>query len=207
MAETRKKVGKLSGLKISGEPNAAWKKFKQKLEIYDSIPISEWKFDNLFGYFVKRYQDQMKSNFPLSYVGPPSKCQEIYCTRRMMLSLGIEDFSLAKDYIDFVFDQFVIPKNITISSIGILLTESFIQKFKTKIRASKKITRSTQLPSDYETVINDLNLSVYTYGDLAFAKLAIDENPNNEDYIVYQQLFDQLELIGFDKYILEEMEA
>jgi hypothetical protein len=194
--------GKLSGLKQDGRPNAYWRKFKERLDSYSDLPVEEWKDDQILGHILKRYKDQMGIDFALSFSGPPTKCKEIYCLRRTILALGTEDPVSIKTYIDWMFDSIIIPNKVTISSIAYFFTTTFILKFKQESRKKSRITRATFLPEEYKTIISNLELDVSTYGDLAFAKVAIQDDPGNSAYDVYGKMFTELKTIGFDESVL-----
>jgi hypothetical protein len=204
----RTKTTKVSGLKLDGEPNAAWRKFKERLEKYDSKPVTEWKAEELLGHICKRYRELgSEFEYALSYSGPPSKCKEIYCVRRMVLALGNEDPVISKNYIDWLFDTIIIPKKVTLTSVAYFFTDAFIRDFKIDRKKSKKVTRNTQIPHEFEIAAEELQLSIMTYGDLAFAKAAIDQDPTNEDYAPYHTLFQKLSSMGFDPNTLGTMDV
>ena len=196
----KKEKGKLSGLKADGTPNTYWRKFKERLEIYDTIPVSNWKDENFLGHILRRYKEVpgTTTSFALSYSGPPTKCKEIYCIRRMVLTLGTEDPICVKAYLDWVFDTIVIPGKILITSIAYFFTGSIIDNFKKNYRKENTVTRASKIPDVCMSIINKEGLQLSTYGDLAFAKLAIDQDPENEDYAPYIRVFEQLRNNGLD---------
>lgn len=200
---TGKRVGKLSGLKQNGLPNAYWRKFKDRLDSYMDTPIEQWKEDHFLGHILNKYKAQMDAEYPLSYSGPPTKSKEIYCIRRMMLGLGTENPIIIKDYIDWVFETKITPQKLIISSIAFFFTTDFILKFKQFQRQKNKITRATELPENYKCLAASLDVEVNTYGDLAFAKVAIDNDPQNELYLPYQNLLSELSKLGFNEKMLQ----
>jgi hypothetical protein len=201
------KTRKLSGLKIDGTPNKAWTTFKERLDSYADIPLAKWTAEEALGHILKRYRDHMGVELSLSHSGPPTSCSEIYCVKRMILALGISEGQTVKDYIDFVFDKYIMPNKVTFSSIAYFFTTNFIFEFKKKFRKDNKITRSTEIPDRYKTVIASLSLDVKTYGDLAFAKVAISDDPNNQDLAVYSQMFEELKGVGFDESVLGRLDG
>ena len=208
MAENKiTKVRKIKGLKEDGSLSGPWLKFKKRLDLYDNVPIQNWDEYSFLGHILRRYKDYMGMAFSLSYSGAPSKCGEMYCTKRMVLSLGTEDPQTVKDYIDFVYDNYIIPGKVSISSLAYFFTTNFIFDFKKKFRKESKITRSTQLPPNCKGIVTDLGLDVSTYGDLAFAKLAIENDPNNNDLAIYSKMFDTLKNIGFDDSVLGRLDG
>ena len=208
MAERKvTKVRKIKGLKEDGTISGPWKKFKSRLDFYADTPVAEWTEYHFLGHILKRYKDYMGTEYPLSYSGAPSKCGEVYCVKRMLLTLGVAEKQIVTDYIDFVYDNYIIPGKVSVSSIAYFFTTNFIFEFKKRFRKESKITRSTQLPSDYKGVIRNLNLDVCTYGDLAFARVAIENDPNSGDLEVYVQMFHALKNIGFDDSILGRLDG
>jgi hypothetical protein len=199
---TGKRVGKLSGLKQDGLPNAYWRKFKERLNLYIETPIEQWKEEHFLGYILNKYKEQMDAEYPLSYSGPPTKSKEIYCIRRMILGLGTENPVIIKAYIDWVFET-KIQQKVIVSSIAFFFTTDFILKFKQFQRQKNKVTRVTQLPDNYKCLAESLEIEINTYGDLAFAKVAIENDPQNELYTPYQHLFAELVKLGFNEKLLQ----
>ena len=78
-----------------------------------------------------------------------------------------------------------------------------ILKFWLKTKKEKeKVKRSTKLPDDYINLANSLGIDdIETYGDLAFVKIACDQNAESS----YKRFFDNLEVMGFEKKVLEEI--
>ncbi len=206
MAPRKKQQGQLSGLNTDGTPNAYWRRFKERLEAYEGTAISDWKDEHMLGHILKRYKEVMDVDFALSYSGPPTKCKEIYCIRRTILALGADDGPTVKQYIDWVFDTKIIPQKTTISSIAFFFTTNLVLTFKKEMRRQNRVTRATELPEEYKSVATSLSLDVKTYGDLAFAKVALEDDPNNEDLSVYSTLFSKLREVGFDDFVLTSLE-
>jgi hypothetical protein len=202
-------VKKPSGLKFDGTPNVPWRKFKERIDAYNSVPLKDWKSDQVLGHIFKRYSEVFGLNFSLSYSGAPSKCSEIYCVKRMM-SMVDGDFpnpETVKSFIDWTFDSVIIPKKLQIESLAFFFSIKLIREFKAKYNKSKKITRSTELPKIYADMVNDLGIDdIITYGDLAFVSKAIALNPDNVSYKVYINLFEKLNLENFDLNIFDYLE-
>jgi hypothetical protein len=196
-----------SGINIDGSLNTYWRKFKERLDKYDETPVSNWSKTHLLGHILKRYKDQMGMEFSLSYSGPPTKSKEIYCVRRILLALGTDNPHIAKQYIDWVYDTVIIPKRVDLVSIAYFFIPAFILRFKAELRKQNRITRATELPLDIQNLAVGLDLDVRTYGDLALAKVAIEDDPENEDLDVYSRLFIQLKEAGFDESVLSSLEG
>jgi hypothetical protein len=202
----KRKKGQLSGLKADGTPNAYWRRFKERLATYDQTPVDQWKDEQVLAHILRRYKDYTGIDFSLSHSGAPTKCQEMYCVRRMRIALGTEEGAILKQYVDWVFDNIIQPQNIDITSIAFFFTGKFVWKFKAELRKNSRITRSTELPPHYQAIAHELSANVTTYGELAFAKLAVDADPNNQAYSKYVNLFDKLKEVGFDDHILTNLE-
>lgn len=205
MAETNKKIKKPSGLKSDGTPNAYWRKFKERLDSYDSEAPSSWKAEDALAHILRRYRDYTGSDFSLSYSGPPTKCKEMFCVRRMIAHLGTEDGNTIKNYIDWIYDKVIIDKNMDVESMAFFFHSSFISKFKAENRKKNKITRATLLSPRLAEAVQSFGLELSTYGDLAFAKMALDNDP--EDNEEYKPLFVKLDEIGFNEGILDRLET
>jgi hypothetical protein len=207
MAERKVTPRKIKGLNQDGSPNASWRKFKIRLDNYTDTPEDEWDEYYFLGHILKRYKDYMGTEFPLSYKSAPSKSQELYCVKRMIATLSVQDKQTIKNYIDFVYDTYILPKKVAVTSLAYFFTVNFIFDFKSKYRKDTKITRNTQLPPNCKEVINNLSLDVCTYGDLAFAKLALDNDPKNDALEVYSKMFEELKNTGFDTGVLERLDG
>jgi len=208
MAERKvTKVRKIKGLKEDGTISLPWKKFKSRLDFYADTPVAEWDEYHFLGHILKRYKDYMGAEYSLSYSGAPSKCGEMYCVKRMLLALGVSEKQVVAEYIDFVYDKYIIPGKVSVTSIAYFFTTNFIFEFKKRFRKESKITRSTQLSPEYKGVISNLNLDVCTYGDLAFARVALENDPNSTDLEVYVRMFDELKKIGFDDSVLGRLDG
>lgn len=207
LMEQVKSVRKPSGIKNDGTPNVPWNKFQKRLSVYNLASIQDWKPEHFLGHILKRYIDVYGINYSLSYSGPPSKCSEIYCIKRMMSFLGGEnpDPLMVKEYIDWTYDSIIIPKKMQVESLALFFSSKLIREFKSKYKKSKKITRSTTIPPQYQDFIHGLGYDdISTYGDLAFIKMALDQSQDyNQDY---RNLFIELTSRGFDTGQLEYLE-
>lgn len=199
---TPDKVRQPSGLKNDGTPNAYWRRFSERVYNFENVPLSDWKEEEVLGYLLKRYRDCYDIDFSLSYSGPPTKSPEMYCVRRMMTTVGTEKGWILKQYIDWVFDTIIIPQKTKIQGLAFFFTQRICNQFKVLFRKNNRITRTTELPTPYVNIAVELGLSVCTYGDLAFAKMALDQSPDRDDLSSYSALFNKLKGVGFDSAIL-----
>ena len=196
------KVKQPSGLKRDGTPNVYWKRFEKRLKEYNTVPPLHWSEEQILGYLLDRYSKHYGIDFSLSYSGAPTKCSEMYCVRRMITTLGDVNGQIAKDYIDWVFDTIIVPKKMQITSLAFFFTRDICNRFKASFKKNNTITRSTNLPSQYLDILSNMEIDVQTYGDLAFVKMARDQNPVEE----YINLFKKLQAAGFDESLLSNLE-
>lgn len=197
-------VNKPSGLKTDGTPNVHWERFTERLKSFSFKSPTEWSEEDILGYLLDRYSKCFGMEWSLSYSGPPTKCPEMYIIRRMLTTVGTQKGTIAKQYIDWVFDSEIIPKKKQITSIAYFFNVGLCNQFKANFKKASTITRTTELPNEYVNHAASLGLTVFTYGDLAFAKQAIDCNPD-ESLNQYVELFSRLEQDGFDKEILNQL--
>lgn len=180
-----------------------WQKFLAKMDEVDTSPPESWKEIQLLGYFIKRFETHFKKQFALSFKGAPSKCAEIFVIKKTMAMLRQTDPIFIKDYIDWIFDKKIIPSSIAIRTIGFLITPGFGNEYLTYREKNTRITRSTPLPEAYQQIAQKLDLSVSTYGELIFAKMALEADPTRESLAPYLSLFTYLERLGFQSKSLE----
>lgn len=191
-----------SGLNDDGTPNIYWQKFEERIAMYKDLSPTEWTDEQILGYLLHRYVEHFGIGFTLSYSGAPGKCSEMYCVRRMLTTVGTKKGHIAKEYIDWVFDENIIKRKVRVTSLAFFFTPKLCSEFKTIYRSKNTITKTTPLPPDFIEAAQKLDLSVNTYGDLAFAKMALDYDPTREDLANYNSLFAHLKETGFDDNIL-----
>ncbi len=191
--------------KITELLSKPWQKFLAKFKEIEDLPITEWKEPHVLGYFCKRYEMYYGQKFALSFRGAPSKCNEIYMIKKTMAMLNTTDMLIIHDYIDWIFDQKIIPGKIKIRSIGFLTTPGFGNEFNQYRIKKEKIIKSTELPAKYRKIADDLDLSVITYGDLAFIKMALEQSSDNDTRAPYKILFRDLIALGFEPTILNTL--
>lgn len=185
--------------------STAWKKFLARFAEIDSLALKDWRDIHFLAYICKRYKTFFKKNFVLSYKGAPSKCTEIFLVKRMMVMLETFNPFVIKEYIDWCFDKKIIPQEMQIRTLAFFGNPQSVIDFNYYRMASSKITRAKELPYSYKEIINALNLSVNTYGDLAFIQMALETDDDSEERLPYRILFDQLQRIGFDPKCLENL--
>jgi len=200
------KVKRPSGLKKDGTPNLHWKKFENRLRTYSKVPLEDWKETEVLAYILDRYEKEYEINFTLSYSGPPTKCGEMYCTRRMIATLGTEDPTILKEYIDWVYDDVIKVQKLQLESLAFFFTASLCRKFKTVYRQRNKITKDTKLKDEFVSIVTDNGFDAETYGDLAFMKMAVDTDSERDDAEQITMLLDQLKQNGLNIDVLDRLE-
>ena len=175
-----------------------WQKFLKKFTEIDSIPVSEWKHVHQLAHFYRRYNQIFGKRFSFSMKSAPSKCTETYMLKNISGMLGTSNQRILKEYVDWVFDKKVIPSKRKIRSLGYFATASFCNEFNIYLSEKNKIGRHTLLPNEYAKIAEDMNVAAKTFGDLAFAKNAIDAGLDPEFVDEYSRLFNELYKIGFE---------
>jgi len=186
-------------------PSKWWVNFFKKFDEIDNIPISKWKPVHQLSYLTQRYEEVYGKRFSFALTGTPSKCGEIYMIKKMMAVLGTSNQKTIKEYIDWVYDRKIIPQKRKIRSVGFFINSSFCNEFHLDRIEKNKITRNTALPKEYKSVVDTFGLGLDTFGDLAFAKQAIDEEPDDKSREPYRKLFHELYRVGFQYNILDNI--
>ena len=182
-------------------PSKRWVTFFKKFDEIENIPTSKWKQVHQLSYLTKRYEDAYGKHFSFSLNGAPSKCTQIHMINKLMAVLGTSNQRTIKEYIDWVYDKKIIPGGRKFRSIGFFANSQFCNEFHLEKLEQKKITRATELPAEYRAV--GLELGMNTFGDLAFAKQALDEAPEAKSREPYRVLFKELYRVGFNYSMLE----
>lgn len=186
-------------------PSKWWVNFFKKFDEIDEVPTSKWKPIHHLSHLTKRYEEVYGKRFSFTLSGTPSKCTEIHMIKRMMAVLGTSNQRTIKDYIDWVFDRKIIPQERKFRSIGFFANPQFCNEFHLDRIEQSKINRGTPLPAEYQAVVDGLELGMNTFGDLAFAKQALDEAPEAKSREPYRVLFKELYRVGFEYSMLEDI--
>lgn len=184
-----------------------WQKFFAKFSEIDNLKNSKWQDIHQLAYIVKRYEQFFNRKFAFSFKGAPSRCTEIALVKKIGYMLNTTNARVITEYINWVYDKKIIPKNIKIKNISFFLTAGLGNEFLIYRAENNKIKKTTELPNDYKEIILKLDLPIYNYGDLSFAKNILDERgeTNSPALIPYKELFNNLLAIGFDFAILKDI--
>jgi hypothetical protein len=145
--------------------------FKKFAEI-NIIPINEWSYNHLLGYFCQKYKEFYKTDYQFGYDKPqPSKCMEVFTIQRLLLLVSSDPVTI-KDYIDFVFEKRVSKSKRKLTSITFMMADFLMTEFKTiyqlKQTPNQKIDRTTKLPKTALNFLKLKNIQIETYGDVGF---------------------------------------
>lgn len=212
MAETKQRKKRKIGINNNGTLSKPWQKFFDKMDAitHDSVPVHKWDDFHVLAYVCKRFREHFGHSFSFSLAGPPSKCPELFCVKRMRFMLfsnsGMNPKAM-KDYVDWIFEKKVIEKKQPLISMGYFITPGVCNEFKSHYASQNKIKRSTPFPNQYLSIAESLGISkdmVCTYGDVAFVKMAIEQDPKGR--VTYSEFLRHIESFGFDAKILERLE-
>lgn len=196
-------------IKIEDSENISgpWKKFFLKLKDVDDPIFKDkvflWKNEHILGYMCKRFELLYGKKFLITQKNAPSKCSEMFFVRKMIATLNTSNMVTVKKYIDWMYDTKIIPENKKIRTFAYFMTPGFCNEFHFEQAENEIIKRSSTIPQSYKEIAESLNISVSTYGDLAFIKMAADRtndlnNPN-------VQFLKNIQAAGFELSILEKL--
>jgi hypothetical protein len=182
-----------------------WQNFFTRFAEIDILKNSKWKEIHQLAYICRRYEQHYGRKFAFSMGNAPSKCTEMVMVKKMCAMLGTTNARTIREYVDWVYDTKIIPKDMKLRTLAFFISPGLGNEFFIYRAAKNRIEKTTELPEEYRVIVDSLGLPVNTYGDLAFVRNALDEQPENESRIPYRQLFDKLYAIGFDPIILKEL--
>jgi len=182
-----------------------WQTFFLKLKTWEDDKISKWNDHQLLGYFLKRHKDCSGIKYVFDISKTPSKTSELFMMKKLKGAIETTNPTLIKEYIDWVFDKKIIPNKQKVTSVGFLTMPKFINEFLFYKKEAARPRRSVSLPKDYKELANQLNISVETFGDIAFIKMSSDKfkqditHPN----VVF---LNNLQAMGLDLNTLDSLE-
>lgn len=188
-------------LELSDIPNDKYKKLFDKFNEIETLDVNDWKVNHILGFFVKKYYETYGTKYKFKFNSPaPSKCFEIFQIKKLV-SILTSNPSILKEYIEWVFLTKVIKAKRRLTSISFLTIEDTVNEYKMKILLgsdNRNIDRTTTLPEKYKEIFKELNIDLFTYGDLAF--LAQSELTNELD-----MAFSRAVLAGLDLNMLKKV--
>jgi hypothetical protein len=197
----------MANSKITTDPLAGltkpWQKFFKRFEEIEELPVLEWKELHVLAYICKRYKEHYGRQYSVAIKGAPSKSPDLYLVKRMVAMLDTTNMKTVKEYVDWVYDTKIIPQKKRIRTLAYFMSQGLGNEFYFERTERNKPTRATALPDEYQAIANALKVSVKTYGDLAFAKKAVEQSPNNKSREPYRKLFEHLKSLGFEADMLK----
>lgn len=172
-----------------------WQKFFQKFEEIETVSVSEWREYHVLGYICKKYEEKFNKKFNITIKNAPSKSPDIYLIKRIFASLNTVNTKVVKEYIDWVFENKTSKR--PFNKLSYFLAQGFANEFySARIAKANNWDRSSTLPESYKSMAKELDISVNTYGDLAFVNMAAERSQDKTS--PYYVLIKNLELIGLD---------
>lgn len=180
-----------------------WQKFFQKFEEAETIKASTWKEVHALGYICNRFEKLHEQKFAVTIKNAPTKSPDIYMVKRVMAMLNTTDMRVMKEYIDWVYDNRIVPKKVHFKKIGYFATSEFVNDFLFQRKKAKQISRTMEVPENYKEIASQFGIDINTYGDLAFLKLSVDRGSDKTG--THSVLLGNLEALGLDINQLKEL--
>ncbi len=203
MTEEKKPRKKHKPFTAAGKLSAHWSKFLERIRSTTDLPIHKWTDYEMLSYICHKFESVCNSPYSFSLSGAPSKCNEMFLTKKIGLVLESDNPKYIKDYIDWVFEKKIATGKVKLTSIGFFSNPKLANEFKSYYIESKKIKRSTPLPETCINIANEMSIDVSSYGDLAFIKMALKDNSDGME--LYNEFIDKLYSISFDLTILDNL--
>lgn len=162
----------ITGGELTDVPNDKYRQFFEKFSETETLDVHEWKPVHLIGYFSKKYKQTYNADFKFKFNSPsPAKCFEVFQIKKLASILTARP-NLLRDYIDWVFENKIVKPKKRITSISFLTNEDNVKEYKFDVllagQKNTNISRTTLLPESYRNAFKVANVSISTYGDLAF---------------------------------------
>lgn len=180
-------------LEILSKP---WQKFFASMKEISSMEISDFKDKHVLMYLINKYETYYNHIYPFNFTRPPSRCTEYVFIKKIYQMLNTSKPETIIDYINFVFDKYIIKPKKKIKSLSFFLATEFAAEFIKEIKNKNVISRTTPLPEEFVMILSALKIPAQTYGDLSFIKNYISESPESENAIRYQRGLNQLLSLG-----------
>ncbi len=184
-------------------PNKWWGNFFEKFKEIDTLHVDSWKHIHILAYICKRHSSYFGRTYAFTFKGAPSSCPEMFLTKSIFAALNTTSSSLVKEYIDWVWDKLIIPQNKILRSIGYFNTAAFINQFLGERKEKNRVTRTTELPSEWQPFADYNKVYAQTYGDLVMIYQALKEDSDSREN--YQKYLNQLYDFGLEENILKEL--
>jgi hypothetical protein len=191
-----------TNIELSSVPNDRYRKLFDKFKEIDTLPVVEWRYQHLLGYFCRKYKETYNINYAWKFNNPaPSKCFEVWQINVLSSKLSSQP-KILKEYIDWAFETIVPRAKRRLTSISFMTKDEVVSDYKMNVlwagqSGSGTVDRSTPLPDNYVSILKKQYLEhICTYGDLAFLA---QMNPMSVDIL---SVFIELEELGLDRDVL-----
>ena len=195
-------MSKFLDYELSSIPNDNYRKLFEKFKRIEFVKVEEWKKPEILGYFCKKYFEYYQTNYTFKFNVPqPSKCFEIFMVSSLAGKLS-SDPNILKKYIDWSFVECVPKAKRKLTSISFLNKEDVLAHYKMNVLSfshAPKLNRSSELNEDIKKIVDSFNLSIRTYGDLAFL-YNMNEAPDN-----VKTFLQEVEKNGVSKSLIESI--
>lgn len=184
-------------------PNEKWEKFFGFFKEIETLEVSKWKAAHLLGYFAKKYKETYGVDYSWKFKREdPKKDFEVWQINVMSSKLSANP-QILKDYIDWGYANLVPKVKTRFRSISMFTKEENIIYYKMNVLlAGKKnlnVSRTTPLPSNYLTILQNHGYNIATYGDLAFL-FHMDPWTQN-----FHETIEDLQAVEFDTEVLKRI--
>lgn len=206
----KEKVEDIGG-ELSSVPNEKYKKFFERFAEIETLDVKDWKSNvHILAYFVKKYEAAFGMKYQFKFNDPnPTKCYEVWRVSTLSGRISANP-QILRDYIDWVFQEKVGKGKRRFNSISFIANEDLVNFYKMNVLLADKkqlhLDRSSPLPPELKKIMNEENIKVSTYGDLAFFYQSIKAGGLDEEL---SKKFDsgmaKMKEAGFDASILERI--
>lgn len=179
------------------ELSKPYQAFFGKFAEIDTLEVSQWKSVHLIAHMARRYKDfyGIDYTFRLNSTAP-GKCYEMYQMGKLTQMIT-KDPTILKAYIDWVWQKKVIERKKRITSFALFVDANVVNEYKWQI-IDNQIDRTTPLPTNILTLAQATDITIKSFGDLAFI-LQSKETKYDEGF------WNELQKAGLDIKMLERI--
>lgn len=184
-------------IKLTEQVSEHYRKFFNKFNEINTLPITDWNNTHLLAYLCKQYESHYGVKYSFKFNNPaPSKSYEVFQMKKMANMLSSQP-QILKDYIDWVFKNKIIEKKKRVTSLAYFTHQDIINdyKFKYLLKLNAAPARSDTLPDNVIFICSRHGLDIKTYAELAFAKKMHNK----------QSLFEELKSANFQVDVLDRI--
>lgn len=188
----------LKDTELSEQVSEHYRKFFDRFQEIDTLPIEQWKTIHVLAFVCKRYEQHYGLRYSFKFNNPaPSRSYEMWQIKRLANMLS-SDPTILKRYIDWVFDVKIIERKRRVTSLAFIAHLDLVNQFKFEHLfdpQAKTIGRTDCLPPNIVAICQRSGVDISTYAELAFVRKMPER----------QQLFIELQAIDFDLSVLDRI--